>query len=52
MIGIGIAVAVAPRVVGPSASKDISGIHEDQDGEDKIYEEADDGRKLKEDHKS
>jgi hypothetical protein len=48
---IGIAVGVAPAVLRPSASKDISSIYEGQDGKDEIHEKADYDRKLEEDHK-
>ena len=48
---IGVAEVVAPVVIRPSLSKDISSIYKNQDGKDEIYEKVDYNRKLKEDRK-
>jgi hypothetical protein len=48
---IGATVVVAPVVIRPSLSKDISSKYEEQDGKDEIYEKVDYDRKLEEDRK-
>jgi hypothetical protein len=48
---IRVAEVVAPVVIRPSLSKDISSIYEDQDGKDKTYEKVDHDRNLEEDRK-
>ena len=48
---IGVTEVVAPAVIRPSLSKDISSIYEEQDGKDEIYEKVGYDRKLEEDRK-